>query len=63
MTTNMKSKSLKGAEWLIHESNPVDIFIPEDFTEEQQMIMDMCQQYLDTEVLPVVDRMDKMDMD
>ena len=61
MTTNMKSKSLKGAEWLIHESNPVDIFIPEDFTEEQQMIMDMCQQYLDTEVLPVVDRMDKME--
>ncbi len=61
MNTTTTTKSLKGAEWLIHESNPTDIFIPEDFTEEQQMIMDMCQQYLDTEVMPVVDRMDKME--
>lgn len=60
-TTSDTKKSLKGAEWLIHESNPTDIFIPEDFSEEQAMIMDMCQQYLDTEVMPVVDRMDKME--
>jgi alkylation response protein AidB-like acyl-CoA dehydrogenase len=54
-------KSLKGAEWLIHESNPSDIFIPEDFSEEQTMIMDMCQQYLDAEVMPVVERIDKLE--
>lgn len=56
-TTN----SLKGAEWLIKESNPSDMFIPEDFSEEQQMIMDMCQQFLDAEVIPVIDRIDKME--
>lgn len=61
MNTTTTAKALKGAEWLIRESNPVDIFIPEDFSEEQQMIMDMCQQYLDAEVLPVVDRMDKLE--
>ena len=61
MSTTTITKALKGAEWLIKESNPSDIFIPEDFSEEQQMIMDMCQQFLDTEVMPVVDRMDKME--
>jgi alkylation response protein AidB-like acyl-CoA dehydrogenase len=60
-TTATTTKALKGAEWLIHESNPADIFIPGDFTEEQSMIMDMCQQFLDTEVIPVVDRIDKME--
>ncbi len=61
MNTTTTTKALKGAEWLIRESNPTDIFIPEDFSEEQQMIMDMCQQYLDTEVLPMVERLDKME--
>jgi alkylation response protein AidB-like acyl-CoA dehydrogenase len=61
MNTTTTVKSLKGAEWLIHESNPTDIFIPEDFSEEQQMIMDMCQQYLDAEVIPVVERIDKLE--
>jgi alkylation response protein AidB-like acyl-CoA dehydrogenase len=60
-TTTSTSKAHKGAEWLIKESNPMELFSPEDFSEEQQMIMEMCQQYLDTEVLPVVDRMDKME--
>lgn len=61
MITTTTTKALKGAEWLIKESNPTDVFIPEDFSEEQQMIMDMCQQYLDTEVMPVVDRIDKLE--
>ena len=39
----------------------MDLFSPEDFSEEQQMIMDMCQQFLDAEVLPVVERIDKME--
>lgn len=59
--TTTTAKALKGAEWLIHESNPSDIFIPEEFSEEQEMIMEMCQQFLDTEVMPVVERLDKME--
>ncbi len=61
MNTTTTAKALKGAEWLIHESNPTDIFIPEEFSEEQNMIMEMCQQFLDAEVMPVVDRLDKME--
>jgi alkylation response protein AidB-like acyl-CoA dehydrogenase len=50
---------IKGAEWLVKESNPVDTFIPEDFSEEQQMVRDMCDQFLESEVLPFVDQIDK----
>lgn len=53
--------SLKGGEWIIKESNPHDTFIPEDFDEEQKMVMDMCHQFLHTEVDPVLDRIDKME--
>jgi alkylation response protein AidB-like acyl-CoA dehydrogenase len=60
-TLTTTAKALKGAEWLIKESNATTTFIPEDFSEEQQMIMDMCQQYLDAEVLPIVDRIDKLE--
>ncbi len=52
---------LKGGEWLIKESSPFETFIPEDFNEEQQMVKDMCASFLDTEVLPIVDRIDKLE--
>jgi alkylation response protein AidB-like acyl-CoA dehydrogenase len=56
-----KTQTLKGAEWLIRESSPFETFIPEDLNEEQQMVKDMCAAFLDTEVLPVIDRIDKME--
>jgi len=56
-----KKQALKGAEWLIKESNAFETFIPEDFNEEQQMVKDMCNAFLDTEVLPVIDRIDKLE--
>ena len=52
---------LKGGEWLIKESNAFETFTPEDFNEEQQMVKDMCLQFLDSEVLPAIDRIDKME--
>src|SRR5437868_5115035 len=52
---------IKGGEWLVKETNPMDVFIPEDFSEEQKMVMDMCTQFLQAEVLPVIDRIDKME--
>jgi len=53
--------ALKGGEWLIKESNPFETYIPEDFNEEQKMVMDMCHQFLSSEVIPVLDRIDKME--
>lgn len=61
MSTTLQSAVLKGGEWLVRESVAAETFIPEDFTEEQRMIMEMCTQFLDTEVVPVYDRIEKME--
>ena len=61
MEATKQTTALQGGEWLIKESNPFDTFIPEDFNEEQNMVMDMCAQFLDNEILPVIDRIDKME--
>lgn len=60
-STQQQVASLKGGEWLIKESTPAETFIPEDYNEEQQMVKDMCASFLDTEVLPIVDRIDKLE--
>ena len=53
--------TIKGGEWIIKDVAASDIFIPEEFNEEQLMVRDMCNQFLDTEVLPIVDRIDKLE--
>jgi len=53
--------TIQGGEWIIKEVKAEDVFIPEEFNEEQLMVRDMCSQFLDTEVLPVVKRMDKLE--
>ena len=58
-TTNQQP--LLGGEWIIKESTLAATFIPEEFNEEQQMVKDMCDQFIDTEILPIVDRIDKME--
>lgn len=55
------STVIKGGEWLIKESNPLEIFTPEDFNEEQQMVMDMCHQFLDADVYPIIEKIDKQE--
>jgi alkylation response protein AidB-like acyl-CoA dehydrogenase len=61
MSTRTSGSVLKGAEWLIKQGNAFETFTPEDYTEEQLMVRDMCLQFLHTEVLPIVDRIDKME--
>ena len=61
MNTTSNTTSVKGGEWLIKENNAFDIFTPEDFSEEQLMILDMCLQFLKTEIYPNVERIDKLE--
>ena len=59
---NTETKQVpKGGEWLIHESLPADCFTAEDFSEEQRMIRDMCDQFLDAEIYPILDRIDNLE--
>ncbi len=60
-TTLQAAAVLKGGEWLIKESSPADTYTPEDFNEEQKMVMDMCQSFLDAEVLPILERIDNLE--
>lgn len=60
-TTTATNPTLIGGEWLIKESNPADCFTPEDFNEEQKMVHEMCIQFLNAEVLPIIERIDKME--
>jgi alkylation response protein AidB-like acyl-CoA dehydrogenase len=60
-TATETRKALKGGEWLIKESTPAETFTAEGFTEEQLMIRDMCNQFLDAEVYPNLDRIDALE--
>ncbi|NBO57410.1 MAG: acyl-CoA dehydrogenase [Chitinophagia bacterium] len=52
---------MKGAGWMIEAAAPSNTFIPEDFSEEQKMMFDMCHQFITTEVTPLLDRIDKLE--
>ena len=60
-TTTTTPTSVKGGEWLIKESNAFETYTPEEYNEEQQMVKDMCLQFLANEVHPVIERIDKME--
>jgi alkylation response protein AidB-like acyl-CoA dehydrogenase len=45
-------KILKSGEFLVSEVEPKDIFIPEEFNEEQKMIAQTCRDFLEAEVYP-----------
>lgn len=51
-------KLVKGGQFMVQDLDPQDIFIPEEFDEEQQMIADTCRDFLDTEVMPNLSRID-----
>ena len=53
-------KAIKGGEFLIRETQANDVFIPEDFSEEQKMIMQQCKDFLAKEVFPRLDEIDSM---
>lgn len=57
----MSSNAIKGGEFIIRKTSPADIFTPEEWTEEQRMIAQMCDDFIDQEVTPHLDRIDKME--
>jgi alkylation response protein AidB-like acyl-CoA dehydrogenase len=55
------NKAIKGGEFIIRKTLPEEIYTPEDFTEEQKMIAQMCTDFVNQEVIPHLDRIDKME--
>lgn len=56
-----ENKALKGGEFIIRETKASQIFTPEDWSEEQQMIAAMCDDFIKQEIQPNLDRIDKME--
>ncbi|MDP3352820.1 MAG: acyl-CoA dehydrogenase family protein [Flavobacteriaceae bacterium] len=52
---------LKGGEFIIKETKSADIFITEEFTEEQVMIRDAVKEFVDREIWPYKDRFEHKD--
>ena len=55
------SKLLKSGEFLVHEIESKDMFIPEEFNEEQRMIAQTCSDFLVAEVYPNLEKVEKSD--
>ncbi len=60
-TATTPTNALKGGEFLIRDTRAEDIFIPEDWSEEQQMIAQMCRDFLEQNVFPNLEAIDKME--
>jgi len=56
-----ENKAIIGGEFIIRETKPEEIFIPEEWTEEQQMIAKMCDDFLAQEINPHLDRIDELE--
>ncbi|MFD1142802.1 acyl-CoA dehydrogenase family protein [Larkinella insperata] len=50
--------TIKGGEFLIKETAASQVFIPEEFSEEQQMIAATCREFLEREIWPRLDEID-----
>lgn len=55
-------KVLKSGEFLVDTVEAKDIFIPEEFDDEQLMIAQTCQDFLETEIYPDLDQIDSPDI-
>lgn len=54
-------KLLKSGEFLVNEIDANDVFIPEEFNEEQRMIAQTCRDFMEAEVFPRLNDIDKGD--
>ena len=52
---------VQGGAFLIEDRTTSEVFTPEDFTEEHRMIAETTQQFIDNEVVPHLDELEKHD--
>ena len=61
MAMSVETKhAVRGGEFLIRETTAQEVFIPEEFSEEQKMIEQQCKDFLEKEVYPRLDEIDSM---
>lgn len=58
--TAIKNSQLRGGEFLVRETSAKDIFIPEEWSEEQRLIAQTCQEFVEKEIWPRLNEIDSM---
>lgn len=62
MSTVLEAKKvLKGGEFLVADTLPEATFSPEDFNEEQTMVKQMVQDFIDQSIIPNLDKIEKQE--
>ncbi|WP_258105009.1 acyl-CoA dehydrogenase family protein [Marinoscillum sp. MHG1-6] len=56
-----KEASIKGGEFIVRETEAEEIFIPEEFSEEQKMMAAATQDFINQEINPNISRMDNLE--
>ena len=57
----MTNQPIKGGEYITRDVHHSEVFTPEEWNEEQKMIAQMCDDFIQQEVLPHLDRIDNME--
>ncbi len=55
------TRVLRGGEWLVEPTTAAAVFTPERLTDEHRLIGQTAQQFVESEVLPVLDRLEQKD--
>ncbi|WP_420572749.1 acyl-CoA dehydrogenase family protein [Kordia sp.] len=61
MSTEINKDILRGGQFLVKETKCEDVFTPEDFSEEQQMMKESVKEFIDREVWPKKEQFEKKD--
>jgi len=56
-----KTEILKGGEFLIKDTDPQSVFIPEELNEEQKMMTEAAGEFVEKEIWPKLDAIDKQE--
>lgn len=61
MTTSSSAEALKGGEWLLKAVDASTVFTPDQLTDEQRLIAKTVNDFVDGEVLPVLEQLEQKD--
>lgn len=61
MEAVLEKNSVKGGEFLVKETQPEEVFIPEEFSEEQRMMAKATQDFIDLEITPITEKIENME--
>jgi alkylation response protein AidB-like acyl-CoA dehydrogenase len=58
---SIKTNVLKGGEFLIKETDPDSVFIPEEFSEEQKLMINAARDFVEKEIFPRIEAIDNQE--